>query len=297
MRRCPAALFAVILLLPLAAWSAESVTFRFAPPDGTTFVQTLVTTKTLDAGVTGKRTDVQRSETRLRFDKTGDGWTLTATPISMTMTRDGQAVQNPVLEAMLGSVITYRLDAQGNIVAIRGFGEVQERLLKALPPEAAQAVAKLVNEEAMVAKERAEWAGRIGDFAGQSFELGSSWTSEAPFALPTGEEIQFYTRTEIAEKARCGDKDCVRIRFRYDTDASALGAKVGQSMNEISKEAGGPEVQIKKMTITGGGERLIDPATMLIHSETLERTTNMEGMGVSTEKREYTFDYQPAAQP
>jgi hypothetical protein len=287
--------FALALLLPLAAWSAETVTFRFAPPDGTTFVQTLVTTKTLDAGAAGKRTDVQRSETRLRFDKAGDGWTLTATPISMTMTRDGQAVQNPVLDALKDLVVTYRLDAQGNIVAIQGFGNVQEKLIKALPPEAAQAVAKLVTEEAMVAKEKAEWAGRISDFTGESFELGSSWTSEVPFALPTGEEILYYTRTEIAEKARCGDRDCVRIRFRYDTDASAIGAKVGESMSEVSKGVGGPEVQIKKTTITGGGERLIDPATMLIHSETLERTMNMEGMGVSTEKREYTFEYQPVA--
>ncbi|HWM93254.1 MAG TPA: hypothetical protein VN493_21000 [Thermoanaerobaculia bacterium] len=139
------------------------------------------------------------------------------------------------------------------------------------------------------------WAGRISDFTGQSFELGSSWTAEVPFALPSGEEIQFYTRTEIAEKVRCGDKDCVRIRFRYDSDASAMGAKIGQSVSEIAKGVGGPEVQIKKMTFTGGGERLIDPATMLIYSETLERTMNMEGMGISTEKREYTFDYQPAA--
>lgn len=307
MRRSLSPALSLCLLLLLAAGplraqaekkiekKAEEVTFRFAPPHGTTCVQTVVTTKATEVGGK-KQTEVARSKARLRFDKSADGYTLTATPVSASVERDGQAVQNPVLDVLNGLVLTYRIDAEGNLVSVQGYEDVMERFRKALPPEAVQAVSQVISADLLVAKEKAEWAGRIGDFVGATLELGSSWTAEAPFALPTGEQVQFYTRTELAEKVKCGERDCVRIRFRYDSDASAVGAKVEQMVKDIAKGAGGenPGLQLGKMTITGGGERVLDPATMLVYSETMERTLRMEsaqGPVIRTEKKEYSFEY------
>lgn len=298
MRRPLFPLALTFLLLPVLAWSdAESVTFRFAPPDGTTFVQTLVTTKTTEIG-SQKQTDATRSKVRLRFEKKPQGYILTGTPLSMTLERNGQAVENPLLDVLSQTVITYRIDPQGNLVAVQGYGEFQDRLFKTLPPQAVQALSKVVNEEAMVAREKAEWAGRIGDFSGNTLELGSSWTSASPFDLPSGEQIRFYTRTDVVGKERCGARDCVRIRFRYDTDASALGAVAQKMVREVAAAAGAPRdsteaVKVGRMGLSGGGERLVDPATLLVHAETLERTITMEGGATVRETREYSFEFEP----
>lgn len=295
----------LLLLLPLLARPVqaepEKVTFRFAPPDGTTFEQILATTKTTDLGAQGKRTDVTRATVRLRFDKTADGYTLTGTPVSMTMHRDGQKVENPLFDILGSLTFTYRLDADGNIRAIEGYDVLADRLRKAFPDEATfQALSKVLNAEAMVAREKEEWSGRISSFSGGTYEIGSKWTTESPFALPDGETITFYTVTELVGQEKCGDRDCVRIRFRYDTDASALGKLAGEVASDAAKAVGseGGEIKMSKSKITGAGERVIDPATMLIYSESLERTMQMEmatpgGMVPVTqsEKREYTFDY------
>jgi hypothetical protein len=293
-------LLLTLFIQPVQA-EPEKVTFRFAPPDGTTFEQTLVTTKTTDLGAQGKRTDVTRAVVRLRFDKTADGYTLTGTPVAMTMHRDGQEVENPLFDVLASLTFTYRLDADGSIRAIEGYDVLADRLRNAFPDEAVfQALSKVLNAETMVAREKEDWSGRISSFSGGTYEIGSRWTTESPFALPNGETITFYTATELVGKEKCGDRDCVRIRFRYDTDASALGKLAGEVVSDAVKAAGAqdPGLQISKSKITGGGERLIDPATMLIHSESLERTMRMDMAtpGGTTpvtqhEKREYTFEY------
>lgn len=267
MRRTTA-LALLVLLLPLrAAWPAETVTFRFSPPDGISYVETVVLTRTLEAGAAPSRTDLQKGQARVRYDKTADGWTVTGTPISMSMETDGKSIQSPILEALKGVVAVYRLDPQGNLLSVQGYEGLAETVSKGLAPEEAQALAKAFDQESILAREKVEWSSRIGDFTGKTFEIGSSWTTEAPLALPSGGEVQLRTHTTL-ERATCGDGDCVRLQFRYESDA--------------------PKV-------SGTGERVIDPSTMLIHSEVIERILPVRDGMVLRERREQSFDYSPAA--
>lgn len=270
MRRLAALAILVLLLPPRAATSADAadtVTFRFAPPDGTTYVETLVLTRTLEAGDTVQRTDLQKGQARVRLDKTADGWTMTGTPISMSMESDGQPIRSPIVDALKGVVAIYRLDSLGNLLSIQGYEGLAEKVSQGLPPEEAQALAKSFAPESILAREKVEWDARIGDYTGKTFELGSSWVTEAPLALPSGGEVQLRTRTEL-ERTKCGDRDCVRLRFRYDSDTPR---------------------------ITGTGERIIDPSTMLIYSEWIERTFPVHDGMVLRERRGQTFDYSPPA--
>lgn len=276
MRRSTA-LALLVLLLPLrAAHSAdiaETVTFRFSPPDGISYVETVVLTRTLEAGAAPQQTDLQKGEARVRYDKTADGWTVTGTPISMSMESDGKPIQSPVIDALQGVVAVYRLDPQGNLLSVQGYEGLAEKVSKGLSPEEAQALAKSLDPESVLAREKAEWKSRIGDYSGKTFEIGSSWTAEAPLALPSGGEVQLRTHTVLAERVKCGgDRDCVRLRFRYESDAPP----------------GTPKV-------TGTGERVIAPSTMLIYSEVVERIVPVRDGMVLRERREQTFDYSPEA--
>lgn len=273
MRRTTA-LALLVLLLPLwaaqsaeSAETAETVTFRFSPPDGISYVETVVLTRTLEAGAAPSRTDLRKGQARVRYDKTADGWTVTGTPISMSLETDGKPIQSPLLEALKGVVATYRLDSQGNLLSVHGYEGLLEKVSKGLPPEEAQALAKAFDPESILAREKAEWSSRIGNFIGKTFEIGSSWTTEAPLALPSGGEVQLRTHTTL-ERAACGEGDCVRLRFLYDSDA--------------------PKV-------TGTGERVIDPSTMLIYSEVIERTLPVLDGLVMRERKEQTYDYSPEA--
>lgn len=276
MRRS-AALVLLALLLPLRAASsattadtADTVTFRFAPPAGISYVETVVLTRTLEAGAAPSRTDLQKGQARVRYDKTADGWTMTGTPISMSVETDGKPVQSTVVDALKGVVAVYRLDSQGDLLSVQGYEGLAEKVSQGLSPEEAQALAKVFDPESILAREKAEWKSRIGDYSGKTFAIGSSWTTEAPLALPSGGEVRLRTHTTL-ERATCGDRDCVRLRFRYESDA--------------------PDAP----KVTGTGERVIDPSTMMIHSEVVERILPVRDGMVLRERREQTFDYLPAA--
>lgn len=275
MRRRPALATLVLLLLPLrvarSAESAETVTFRFAPPDGITYLESVVLTRTLEVQGAAQRTDLQKGQARVRIDRTPDGWTVTGTPVSMSVETDGKPVESPLLDAMKEVVAVYRLDPQGSFLSVQGYEGLLDKVAKSLPAEEVKALEKVLDPASLAAREKTEWSARIGDFAGRTFALGSSWDSEAPFALPSGGEVRLRTRTELAERTRCGGGDCVRLRFRYDSAA-----------------ADAPQV-------SGTGERVIDPATMLIYSEVVERTVPVVDGAVLRERREYAYDYSPAA--
>ena len=280
----------------------QKVKFVFNPPDGISYIRMSKMTKVTDMGELGKRTDVTEFKTRVSIKKTSTGYSIVDTPISATMTRDGKEVDSPVLSVLQEVVITYELDTNGQLVSIKGFETLLEKMKQTLPPEVFQSLSTVLNEEAMSSKETAEWNGRIGNFIGREAKVGEVWTSTDEYALPTGEIITYYSATKFAELTTFDGHDCVHIIFSYDSNASALAESLGKTLSDIYEDIGIPsevKPEISNVAISGGGERLIDPMTMLIYSETVTRTVKMpmefpkigKIIVTSDEKMEYNFDY------
>ena len=292
-RRAALAPLLVCAGLALAAGGdAERVSFRFAPPDGTDCTQTLSVTRTKVFAGLGRQSDRWESVTRLVFERSGDGYTVTATPLSLEMSRDGQSVQDPVRDLLQDIVIRYRIGSDGRIRSVEGFEGLREKIQAAFPPELAVTLAPLLSEEALVARERAEWDARIGDFAGREFALGESFESELPFTLPNGESLVQTTRTSVPGLEPCAAGSCARVSVRYDSDAAGLAGEA----------AGAPGAGSR---VSGTATRLVDPATLLIQSETgsqtIEMTVEVPGQGpvpaTLTEERSYRFEYRQGGPP
>lgn len=280
---------------------AQEFEFRFNPPDGIAFVQTSKITKIKDLGPLGKQTDETESKTKVVIKKTPSGYSAIFTPISATMSQDGKKVDNLILSLLQDIVVTYEVDAKGQLKTISGFDTLEKKIKETFPPEAVESLSTVINEQTMINKEKAEWNGRIGSFVGSRVNLGDVWTSTDEFALPKGGTVTFYSTTKVADKVKCGTWDCLQIQFSYNSDAKALKDFIGKVASDIAEAANSPKPkpEISEVEIDGGGERLIDPNTMLIYSETLTRTMKIpmevpgQGKVMTTmqEKREYTFDY------
>jgi hypothetical protein len=258
---------------------AETISFRFAPPDGTHFVQSMVTTREKSFEGIGRQVDRLESETEISLRRSGEGYVMTAKPISLKMTTDGRPAPDPVSEMLRGVVLTYRIDRDGQIQGIDGYGGLVERARQSFPPQVAEALAPLLSEQALVARETAEWNGRIGDFAGNDFAIGDSVDAEVPFTLPNGDALVYLMRISFPRLEDCAAGSCVRVEQRYDSDSLAATASGSR--------------------ISGSASRLIDPRTMLIYGEVVTRTISMTmdvpGQGpVPTtlkEERSYSFAY------
>lgn len=283
--------------------SLQSFTFRFNPgEEETTYVQRMSTVRTKDLGDLGKQVDETRGEASILIARTESGFHVTATIISTEIFRDGQPVNNPIANALQSIEMTYVLDQDGRLLEVGGVDEALSELFASLPEDAAAAVSKLVNAEMLAAREAAEWNGRIGDFIGATVSLGETWEAEAPFQLPSGTEIPFHTHISFNQPLDCGACDCLEILTAYTSDASDLAELVSETLSGVVESAGGSSSASVEFSesIEGSSRRVIDPSTMRIYSERMERTMTMmlEQPGrdpipmTMLEVREYEFEYE-----
>ena len=284
----------------VASATAQEIHFRFNPPDDfPAYVSTYKNTQISEMGALGKRTRVSEVKTKVTIDKTPGGYSVTSMPISVTMAQDGKPVEDPILSFLQNITVTYELDADGQLVKIRGFEGTIEKLKASLPAGLPPTVAALLSEETFINGATQEWDARIGSFVGMDAEIGDVWAGVEETPLPIGGTITFYSVTKLVEQVKFDDVDCVRLEFSFNSDAEELKNLMGdmwEGLAEMADMEATPSVSSTK--IAGKGERIIDPATMLIYSETVERTTKMmmavPGRGevemTSVDKREYGYE-------
>jgi hypothetical protein len=284
----------------------NEIVFSFAPKDGTVFSQKLTMLREKDLGSLGVQLDESESITKVEFKKVKDGWEVLATPVSAVMKRNGQVIQSPVVDLLSKLTITYILDKNGHITDVRGYEKLISMINSKFPPQVAQKLSSLINSDLLKQKEITEWNGRIGDYLGKSISIGDTWNFSAPFQLPNGKSLNYNVKILFSSLEPCGRNKCVKIDQVFDSAADGLSSFASEVVKTIS--VGVEEDQEKKMpengnnnsTIQGKITRLIDPSTMLIYKEELDRIIEMEmeipGVGklpaIMTEKRIYEFDYQ-----
>ncbi|MBZ0165356.1 MAG: hypothetical protein K8I00_01025 [Candidatus Omnitrophica bacterium] len=275
--------------------------FVFNPPDGITYKETATMTRSKDMGSFGKQVDKSEQFMDVRIQRTPEGYNILSTLRDMTFTRDGQKITEPFLTAMLGISMEYQLDPLGYIQDITGLAAVLDKMLASMP-DLPPTVKQVLSEDALKNKSMTEYNGRIGDFIGKTFEIGDVWSTESEFTLPDGTTIDYLSVIRFKSMEPCGQTRCVRVEYVYDADPATLKNFVQDIYDELDPAV---KQNLEKLTVTetrinGSGTRLIDPATMLIYDEELNRTISvpmaLPEQGkipvVMTETRVYQFDYE-----
>ncbi len=282
---------------------ADAIKFTFAPGENVSFLQKLSMRKEKDLGNGNKQLDESLSTTKFTISQTTAGWEVLVQPQSITMKRDGEQVENPIVKLLSSAVITYSLSPDGNILDVAGYDAFINSIATVVPPEVFSQLSPVLNVDAMKAKEIAEWNGRYGDYLGVEVNVGDKFTATVPFQLPNGSAIEYEVETNIAALEPCGTGTCVRIHQVYDSDARNAAKMSADMVNELARKTS-PNARTatsddNAATISGNISRLIDPNTMLIYGEKLTRTISMavaiDGEGsnkvVMTENRNYEYEY------
>ena len=289
----------VLLALTSAALTAESVEFRFSPPDGETLVITKRHTRAHHRGEK-VQTDVSETKVRTKVQKSEDGYSIVSETLDTSLRRDEHDIASPMLEAMKGVKLTYTIDNRGKLESVEGYRGVLENLKTKFPPVLMQTIGPLFNAQALREQDKAEWHDRVGQFLGKTVEIGKAWTAKENYPLPAGGRTPLHKATIFERWVDCGGSRCIQIRYIYHTDPSEL-AKLANQVSEGAMDVPPePEQAPPKppADISGGGTRVIDPATMKTYSEKITRTLQMEsktpGQGLVpikvVETREYIVE-------
>jgi hypothetical protein len=291
---------AVLLAATLGFAQSEKIQFDFNPPDGAVFEQTSTRTRTLELP-SGPRKDVSETKSRETVSKTRDGFAIKSKFIHSTISRNGQPIANPISAAMEGLEVTFTVGKDGQLREIKGFSGIIDAVKSKFPGPVAQMMIPLFNEDSLVQRERAEWNGRYGGFVGKTVEIGDVWVGEDDYPLPSGGNAKFYSATTFDSIVDCGGKKCVLVKFIYDSSSQDLAKLVGEVANGLVQSAGADSgvVQLTSgVEISGSGERIVDPFTMIIQSEKIERTIKLEmdiaGQGPQPATMHETREYKTA---
>ncbi len=284
----------------LAAPAAGNlIRFRFRPPDGTTFVETLKITKIKEADNGRRIAETGEARSRIVIRRTPGGYFWAQTLLSLEMTRDGKKVPRAAFSQLEGLSVTYELDEDGRFLKADGTGVIAERMRKMAPPAVSDWLASLLGEQNLAANAAHEWDARIGSFSGSEARPGEVRSGSQRMPVPGGGAATFLTTTRIDGLVMCGTGSCARISFAFSSSDPEITAMIGKVTGDLWRMTrSGTTPQVQDLRIEGEGERLIDPDTMLIHSERVDRMTTVRltapsgaATGTIRETREYSYEY------
>ncbi len=249
------------------------VAFRFQPPASTTCFETQHTTRIEERGSKGKETTLSEDKYQTTYSASETGYTMTIRKIDSQITHEGKSVPNPINEKLKGLALVHALDREGNIQSIQGQDALIEQIKAGLPPEKAAAIDKLFNTQALTQRARLAWHSRLARLAGQSLARKEVLITQEALPLPTGHMAVYFIASRFVDEVPCAASRCVKLQLILDSNAALLNKRLGKaSLKEVPPNpliAGLPIME--KAEITGSGEQVIDPATMLLYSEQINR--------------------------
>ncbi len=253
-------LLAIVVLSPCVA-SAQELQFSFNPPTERSLIESLKRTRIESSSGRPTLTEVLEMQMQVVVRRTGTGYTLVRKPLLLRRTYNGKPVQ-AIPGPIAGVVLTDETDINGQLLALHGY----ERLAKRSGRVAGAAVKNFV------AQAVAHWNSRIGHFAGRSIQLGDVAVTRQSYDLLSGPPAWFYTATKYTGLVPCGSKRCLQVQFSCDSNPSTLGLAISALPESGYREAAHLQPAQDGLEITGSGHRLIDPDTMLIYSESAQRS-------------------------
>jgi len=294
--------------------AAQAFTFHLNPPDGVSTVQTDKTNIVEHLGDEKKREETDETKMRVTFKKAAKGFTATMSTISSSMTEMGKKVTPPEAALMKDVVLTYHLDPAGECKTITGFETLRKNMLQRIeyqrvaqhkPQQPKLANAYIDQMIAGMIKQRTgEWHDEFTRFCGKTAKIGDSWHDSAPSRLPFVGTIALHRTITFAERAIVNGHNCVRVKYLTTTDPKEIQAAIKTELAREKKIAAAQHIKdeyatVKDITVRQERVRVIDPATMLVYSESYADTQTIvvhrpkEGnvTAVTNEKRETTYEY------
>jgi hypothetical protein len=292
----------LLVLLCVNVSFSQIIEFKYDPSsEFNVVIDTLRIIKDMGIDSTHRRVDVSEIINKSTVSKDENGYSIKTEPISISTTRNGEPVDNPILSILKDTDFTVRTDLNGKALSIEGYEKMRKQFVNDFPVKVVEAVFPMFSDEYLIQKMNAELDGRIGMFIGEKVEIGEVWSWESEFELPNGGKLLYDNIIHFSEWVEFDGRDCLQIEFEYVTDASEADSLVNNFTNSVIKAAGEEDFEIDNSIseISGGGMRIVDPNTMRIFYEfsvkEVKSLMTIPEMGEQTmtviETREHQFNY------
>jgi hypothetical protein len=303
-----------------AAGSSQSaqrtVTFAFAPPHGTTFLEiTRIERETQsETGQPPERT-VTEERGRYLIEKTEQGYLVSQTPVrpkDLVLSEDAQRIVPQLLSQMK---LQYELDPSGRLLRVLGAESGLRMLTDAFGKDLKQLIVKSLGSNTMDEAAARMWNNRglLAPFAGQTVVVGEERSTNGTVPLPIGGSVTGNVRIAVNGPNNHGGVACHTIGIRMSSEDKAIGVAIAKTVNDMfagvlrileadaATKTKVPRFRCASHSLSVEIERLVDARSGLPHGEkmksVLEATVSMDGIEDRlpfrvSETRTSRFEYQ-----
>lgn len=252
----------------------EAVQCLLNPPIGKALREVSSTTRSIRGEDPSQEPlEVMTTDTERRLVITEEGgqrW-LTSTLTKSSSQANGHVFTLPLLPAILEQPVGYQFDEQAQLLDIRG--------LEPIVVKAVAAGLDRVTPDALHVRFQRLWQGSLGmvwgALAGRRIEPGASWEEESviPLVDPPLGEIPMTVRWTVLEQDPQDLYGRVRLRYEAEREGILLGGAAPRLMRWVALRI--PQLAEQpwsSMTVTRHGELLIDPRSLIEHTEHTQDT-------------------------
>lgn len=271
-----------ILAVLVAGWlagaesaSAQSGRFTFSPPDTVSYTITVTTARSRSADTLKTTIDSAIVKGQGSLFRVKSGYRLREKNLSLSMRRDGQVVDDPMLKLLTGLTVITDLDSLGFATAVRGYEQITTRIDSSMSPDQAAAVKRVVKPEAVADRDLDEWNRRMIRLLGRQVEIGTLYFDTTSISLPNGQSFPAYCATHVRDTVTIGNVPCVKVLFTTDLTLEGLSTTSGLPLEALTRgfldiDASAAAVKPDAEMHTRA-ETLVEVSTMLIRGETSNR--------------------------
>ena len=269
--------------LILAGWltgtlPAETVELLYAPSDGSGFDISETTERQVVATDRATVTHTRTRLSRVRVQRSEEGFSNQTTILSVTLLRNGANVSSPVFSAMSNLELDYRLDDEGELVEITGYDQLPAATRAKLPESLANTLTGLLDYKSIQQADEEAYRRIYSALPGSSLETGVAIASAATHRLPFGGSVPLYA-VDVLER-QTDEAETLKLTRRYDTDPVALAGEFEAiTESELLAAADGLQSMVPEgqsdVSVHGSVETLLDSDGLLVASQTATLEYNL----------------------
>ncbi len=243
----------------------EGFKFRFNPPSGLSFIRTTKIIDWIEAEMMNQELHEEEIQMLTEIHNGSSGFQINYTILKYQVNDVEDPTGGEALSVLEGVEFTAYLDEQGFITGFDGLEEFEQKL-KTIPAGQYRKYRDQFSKESMEKQFRDGWKASVEDFIGKSFQLGDVWQTSAKVPLPNGETGTVAAEIFFKENMMVASAPCILIQMDYDLNSSNLRSFISEMIKR-----GVPQLQTEpKVNISGAGESVVDPQTLLGYSSRME---------------------------
>jgi hypothetical protein len=268
----------LVAALPLlAACGQEAVTFTYEAPVGRKFVVEEALTQTTEVAPFAKFEIRIEGKSRVRVERESAWRTHWIETIDSGKMLAGEPTRQFDLGVALGGyeVRTDFTDG-GEAVAVHGLGAVSSALLRTLQEAGMVDDPSAVSSVPSGAEHLALWNERTHALAGLRLQPDKPVEVTGQHDLGSDLSIGYRVKVGLGDGLPCpGDTErrCVNLALEYSAIEADVEALKGRRLDSL----GAGSVVLDGIEVSGKGERVVDPSTLLVYSEKREPVLRLSG--------------------